>query len=376
MSYKYTINLGNEIQSIAARQFLPKIDYFIDHEKIHLFKNSQKVKMIMNGWYLDCLDAWPPSKDIDPLLISMHFNTSINDTKNVIFTPESRDFFSSYGPVGCRDAATLKMLEENDIDAYHSGCLTLTLHSSKPKNDLNYVVVNSNKSEDIIAFLKTKTDLPVYDVNQVTMLSYDEKYLLDTSLNQKMTSFYDVDEKFLMAENLLNIYENASCVITDRMHTALPSLALKTPVLFINNATYGLERLSGITDLVREITLNEYKENYSVFDVENPPKNPKNYLKLRKDLTNRAKSFTGYMGKDYSSFTNDEQDLKNKLLISRTYDETKKYMSNVNQINSKNTKKINSQKKKIDLLEKRIQELESKNKEKKDKKLFSFLKKD
>ena len=130
MTYKYTINLGNEIQSIAARRFLPKIDHYIDHEELHLFSNSEKVKMIMNGWYLDCLDAWPPSKDIDPLLISMHFNTSVNETKEVILSDESRDFFSSYGPVGCRDYPTVELLDENCIDAYYSGCLTLSLESA------------------------------------------------------------------------------------------------------------------------------------------------------------------------------------------------------------------------------------------------------
>ena len=82
MCYGYTINLGNEIQSIAARRCLPKIDFYVDHEKLHLFKNSQKIKMIMNGWYLDCIESWPPSDDIDPLLISMHFNTSVNETKD------------------------------------------------------------------------------------------------------------------------------------------------------------------------------------------------------------------------------------------------------------------------------------------------------
>ena len=54
MKYSYTTNLGNEIQSIAARRFLPKIDYYIEHEKLNLFQNQEKVKMILNGWYLDC----------------------------------------------------------------------------------------------------------------------------------------------------------------------------------------------------------------------------------------------------------------------------------------------------------------------------------
>ncbi len=358
MSYNYTINLGNEIQSIAARQFIPKIDCYIDHEKIHLFKNPQKVKMIMNGWYLDCLDAWPPSEDIIPLLISMHFNTSVNSTRDIILSDESRDYFSSYGPVGCRDHSTLAVLEEKDIDAYYSGCLTLTLKSQKRENDFKYVVVNSNKSDEIIDYLKTKTDLPVYNVNQVTPLSYHKKYLENIDLNQKMTSFYRCDEKFLIAENLLNIYDNASCVITDRMHAALPSLALNTPVLFINSSEYGLERLEGISRLVRETTLEEYENDISIFDVENPPKNPKEYLKIRENLIKKVKSFTGHISDSYAVYSDFQQSLSNKLLISRTYDETKNYMSNVNLINSTNTKKIRAQEKLIEKQQKTIEKQE------------------
>ena len=362
MSYKYTINLGNEIQSIAARRFLPKIDYYIDHEEIHLFENSQDVKLIMNGWYLDCLDAWPPSRDIDPLLISMHFNTSVNDTKEIILSQKSKDYFSTYGPVGCRDYPTLELLQENNIDAYYSGCLTLTLESPKLKNDYEYVIVNSNNSKEIIDYLKTKTDLPIYDINQMTMLSYEKKYLDNPRLNQKLTSFYNMDEKFLMAENLLNIYDNATCVITDRIHAAFPSLGLETPILFINDAEYGLERLEGISQLVRETTLDEYKKDYSIFDVENPPQNPKHYLKLRKDLINKAKNFTGYINKDYLSYSSTKQDLENKVLISKVNLETRKYMQNANRINSKNVKKIKAQEEKIKKLEERISELESQNK--------------
>lgn len=372
MSYKYTINLGNEIQSIAARRFLPKADFYIDHERLHLFKNPEKVKMIMNGWYLDCLEAWPPSRDIEPLLISMHFNSSINETKDVILSDESRDYFSSYGPVGCRDYPTLELLSDNGIDAYYSGCLTLTLQGSKPKKDHRYVVVNSNNSQNIIDYIKTKTDLPVYDVNQVTTLSYDGKYLKNPKLDQKLTSFYSVDEKFLMAENLLDIYDNATCVITDRMHAALPSLGLETPVLFINDASWGLERLEGISELVRETTLEEYMDDYSVFDVENPPKNPDDYIKIRNDLIKKAEKFTGHINDDYTTLSQSEKDLKNKLLISRTYHETKSYMSEVNHINRQNAGKIKSQQEKIALLENKISELESKN----GNGILGFLKKD
>ncbi|WP_149731081.1 hypothetical protein [Methanobrevibacter millerae] len=102
------------------------------------------------------MKSWPPSDDIEPLLISMHFNTSFNDAKGVISTAESRDFFSSYGPVGCRDISTLTLLKELDIDSYYSGDLTLTLNGKNSKNDKKYIVVNFNESKEIIDFLKQK----------------------------------------------------------------------------------------------------------------------------------------------------------------------------------------------------------------------------
>lgn len=347
MSYDYTNNLGNEIQSIAARQFLPKIDYHIDHEKLNLFKSKEKVKMIMNAWYLDCLSSWPPSDDIDPLLISMHFNTSVNDTREVILSDKSRDFFSTYGPVGCRDFATLKLLEDNDIDAYFSGCLTLTLTGEKKKQD-PYIVVNVFKPQEIVKYLRTKTDVPIYDIYQLSTRSFDKKYILNQPDYYHITSFYSSDEKFFMAENLLELYENASCVITDRMHCALPSLALNTPVLFVDSAKFGLERLDGVTQLLRCATVEEYMDDYSIFDVENPPENPDDYLKLRKNLINTTKEFTGHMANSY--LENDSQRLnKNIALLSKTSRKTRFYMQNV-------IKTVHSQQEEIERQNKIIEE--------------------
>ena len=82
ISYDYTTNLGNEIQSIAARRFLPQIDYYIEHEKLDQF-TGDNVKMIMNGWFVDCPTAWPPSDSINPLLVSMHFTTTTKNKKRV-----------------------------------------------------------------------------------------------------------------------------------------------------------------------------------------------------------------------------------------------------------------------------------------------------
>lgn len=68
-------NLGDEIQSIAASCFLPRIDNFIDREALSDFASDEKVKVIMNGWYMHDTSKWIPSNSIEPLLVSMHFNS-------------------------------------------------------------------------------------------------------------------------------------------------------------------------------------------------------------------------------------------------------------------------------------------------------------
>lgn len=330
MKYSYTTNLGNEIQSIAARQFLPKIDYYIEHEKLNLFESEEKVKMIMNGWYLDCLKSWPPSDNIDPLLISMHFNKTFNDTSKVISTSESRDFFSSYGPVGCRDFSTLNLLNELEIDAYYSGDLTLTLKGKNKKNEQKYIVVNARNSSKIIKFLKTKTNIPIYEVQHESIESFEQKYLDSRPISYTLTSFYDFKEKFFIAESFLRLYENAYCVITDRVHSALPCLSLKTPVLFFNTAIFAPERLFGLDKLVLQTNFEDYKDDYSIFDVENPPQNPKNYLKIQKDLINKTKKFTGYYSEFYGLRYSSEEILRKQTeLLAKTALETRKYMRRV-----------------------------------------------
>lgn len=337
MSYNYTTNLGNEIQSIASRRFLPKIDYYIEHEKLDTFDCSDNnVKMIMNGWFLDCPTAWPPSKKIDPLLISMHFTTTTKPftRREAILSDESKDFFSEYGPVGCRDISTVNFLNDNDIDAFFSGCLTLTLDSGsqKPPLDENndYIVINMDNDINLISFLKNKTNKKIYRIQQDMFPSFKKAFLGEMPLGiYNLTSFYKDYEKFFMAENLLKIYENASCVITDRLHCALPCLALKTSVMLFNERGMK-ERFDGISNLILESNFEDYKNNYNIFDVDNPPENSKEYLKIRKDLIERCKKFTGHVNDScYSNISYNELLDKNSLLLSRNAYKTRQYFRDI-----------------------------------------------
>ena len=112
-----SVNIGDEIQSVASSRFLPKIDDHVYREQIANFVSTskKKVKLIMNGWWLWQPQNFPPSSFVNPLLISMHIQESI---RNNFLTSKTKDFLIKFGPVGCRDLDTYNYLIENDIPAF------------------------------------------------------------------------------------------------------------------------------------------------------------------------------------------------------------------------------------------------------------------
>jgi hypothetical protein len=53
MKYKYgllkykTENIGDEIQSLAAKRFLPKVDIYVDRDNLSNVKSDQKINLII-----------------------------------------------------------------------------------------------------------------------------------------------------------------------------------------------------------------------------------------------------------------------------------------------------------------------------------------
>ena len=124
-----TNNIGDDIQSIAARQYLPRVDCRIQRDYLNLYRGP-KTKLILNGWFSHKPENWPPSPDIDPLFVSFH----ISDGAIEEYTSESSiKYLNQHEPIGCRDKRSTELLKEMGVDAYFSGCLTLTLEKSRNK---------------------------------------------------------------------------------------------------------------------------------------------------------------------------------------------------------------------------------------------------
>lgn len=253
LCYNTSYNLGDEIQSIAAKQFLPTIDALVDRDTNIIYylndeaKNSN-IKVIYNGWFDGQYCQFPPNDLIKPLFISFHINETdhskdstydiLND-KKITFKPiiSNEDYLKVHSPIGCRDLHTFNLLNEKKINCYFSACLTLTLKNKYMERNEDILVVDSH-----ILCPKLFEDIIPKEIRSKA------KYI-----TQAITKILPHNEKMILAECLLEKISKAKLVITSRLHTALPCLALKTPLIFIHDNIEDI-RFSGLLKFMKAYT--------------------------------------------------------------------------------------------------------------------------
>jgi hypothetical protein len=231
----------------------------------------------MNGWYGQWPENWPPSKKIRPLLISMHITQEKVTSKfslrphEFFLAPSMVKYFNSHGPVGARDLATLELLQKAGVASYFSGCLTLTLNRPDVPRNEGLIVLN---------------DLPEKFLRHIRGRAY--KQILQTS----HIGFKSQDrvERLHRARELLALYASASCVVTTRLHCALPCLAMGTPVLLINIAADNY-RFAGLRELVHNCTEEEFITSAFQYKINAPLQNRQDHLSLREALIKRVTIF-------------------------------------------------------------------------------------
>ena len=295
--FNETINIGDDIQSYAALKRMPKVDYYIEREKMNEFisNNGENVKVLFSGWFLHNRYRFPPSPYIDPFFISCHFS-SLDDSLGV-----SKEYISSYvieylkryEPIGCRDTSTKKLLSEKGIDNYLSYCLTLTIPKFEGIKKENKVVL-----VDVPNGVKEK-------VNKEYSGNIEE---ITHTLDKKNNSKLSYEKRIENVERLLKKYQSAEFVITTRLHCALPCLALETPVLFIYDDK-NIDIINRISDYIKFFdycSLEEFldKDLKKLFVKESR----KDHIKIREDLIKRVEKFVN------SDNKNNEKDYKLEMV--------------------------------------------------------------
>jgi len=263
-----TPNLGDEIQSIAAKQFLPKINIMLNRDNINKTKIKENTKLILNGWFTHKPENWPIKNErIKPLFISFHISDKYGSSITKLTSEEALKYYKRHEPIGCRDLETLKILKKNGIKSYFSGCLTLTLKNKFTKRTDDIYIVDVDPSINKIIPSKVKRN--------IHFISHFAKGKIG---------------RFWRAQRRLDKYARAKLVITSRLHCALPCLAFNTPVIFINKDLND-PRFKGLLKFLNSYTVDDLINQKVEINWDNPKQNPGNIEKIRKNLINRCNDF-------------------------------------------------------------------------------------
>lgn len=323
------VNIGDYIQALSSAQFLPSLDGFVQREELSDY-TGEEAKMIMNGWYMHHPEKWPPSPKIDPLFVAFHMNSLAKDS---LLREGSIQYFKKHEPIGCRDRETMRLLQQKNVDAYFSGCMTLTLgekYKNPVKEDKCYFVdpyfvtewsfINIIKSSlyllanwgdiSIIAkkYPENKSSLRKKMILTAFHREYSKMFTRDTLLNAEYINQQSIDiqqsheseESYLAeAERLVKKYATAKLVITSRIHCALPCLGMETPVIYTKDAGQSEAsacRFDGLEELFTVLTWDKGKlypqfEVNGKLSVNNHPANKTNWKQLAASLIKSVKQF-------------------------------------------------------------------------------------
>ena len=279
LSYS-TKNLGDEIQSIAARQFLPSVDALVDRDEwtpCPADAAAGTFKIILNGWFTHRPEKWPPPMWLSPLPISLHITRerlqTLIEPAQALVAGESLDYLKRHAPIGGRDLATVDLLERHGVESYFSGCVSLTLGSDTPGARGDYICA-VDLDDGLYEHLTMRARSPILRTRH------------------RDGSGGTFQQRCAAASRLLALYARAKCVVTTRLHCAMPCIAFGTPTLFINKVTDPY-RLSGLIDLVRSCTASAFTAGEVDFNFDYPTANSGAHLQVRRSLTARLQAFTG-----------------------------------------------------------------------------------
>ena len=286
---KNNLNIGDDIQAFATARFLPQVDYFIDREYMDDFRpeEDEPVAVIMNAWYMWHKWNWPPAKNIIPLFVGFHYadhqlaKQPGSPIKYEFLNGIGGDYLKAYGPIGCRDYYTRDQLQALGIESYFSGCITMTIPKMPETPEKGSYICLVDLEEKVANKMKKLLAEKNMDVRVITH-------------NRERNSEMSWEDREKQVTDLLILYQNARCVVTKRLHCALPCLALETPVFMIKEMEDDI-RFDPYYDFLHRTTVTKFMKDEYSYDFMNPPANKDDYKKYREELITHITEFVDRM---------------------------------------------------------------------------------
>lgn len=271
-----TNNIGDYIQTLAVIKLVGEDYKILDRESLAAYIDKPR-KIIINGWFMENPLNFPPSINLKPLFISFHLNPSVSHkflNKNTV------NYLKAHQPIGCRDKHTQDILEKNNVKTFLSSCVTLTLKkkdfitTSYKKNTALVigafdrlkpnVEINKGIYKMLISLIKTPYKFFNYQIKKMIFNQWLKKQNVHLNfanqvVRKKISSHV---EGIKLAEQVLVKIANSDYIITSRIHSALPAVAMGKKVIFINEGLENINhssRLSGLQSFFKSIKLKDIR---------------------------------------------------------------------------------------------------------------------
>jgi hypothetical protein len=219
-----TPNLGDDVQALAAALLLPRIDAYVDRERLDQVKLAEPHHLIMNSWFAIKRYKATPSASIVP----HYFGQCVGRPE--LLNSAWLEEWKRNAPIGCRDTASVKILRDRGIDAHFTGCLTSWMGR----------FFHPPKSRDGVIFVDVPEAMEAYIPESIRSRAR-------RLTNETGKGNMDQRDRFRKIAAIIDVLRSAEMVVTRRLHTALPCVGFGTPVtVYLEGSEKNRGRFSGI----------------------------------------------------------------------------------------------------------------------------------
>ena len=215
----YSVNLGDNIQGLAVRDLFASFGVrdadvrAVNRDNLPAY-DGPPVRLVTNAMFLS--KNFPIPAQVTPVFIGLHVEADV--------IRERADYFRRHQPIGCRDTVTRDLFRAEGIDAYTSGCLTLTFpkRTREPERPKLFFVYGDlgPPPEELVSRVPG------------ALRENAEHVFQRMSVNVFPLGAGEVARGDAEARRLLQRYrDEATLVVTPLLHAASPCIAMGIPVI-------------------------------------------------------------------------------------------------------------------------------------------------
>ncbi len=238
-------NLGDIAQTLAV-DLIYRVLHIDENDIVNIFVDElgtyrgEKVLLPIAGFfnYRKNAPAFPTSEDIIPVFLSLYTISGLYLNK--------KEFWKKQGLIGCRDERTMELMRKRGYDAWLLGCMTMLFpcRDHVPEKEHVFIV---DAEPSVYNYIPERL---MKSAEYVTHL-----VKVDSGMSREQTG-RAMENK--TRELLQRYYQEATLVITSRLHCAAPCIAMGIPTVVVRKGFD--ERYGWIDKFVHLYTEDEFAQ--------------------------------------------------------------------------------------------------------------------